>query len=161
MESRRDPLFHLTIRTDNGYWAHHPGTDHDTFYVNVTLLFLPIGASLNVPPIEVPLPLIVIDAHATRYTYITPTSLTPSCDSLTSFDSSSFLNFVHLGTNVEEMLSDTVVPMEAFPTLNLILLVAQAPSMIVIEDSAENSMEEDPEKDPKEGFCVESSQGSS
>lgn len=85
---------------------------------------MPIGTLLDVLPIEVPLPLILIGAHAPRYTYITTTSLAPSSDSLTSFDLFSSLDYVRPGTDAKVLSSDAVVPREASPTLSLISLAA-------------------------------------
>lgn len=50
------------------------------FFGDVVLSLLPIGALPVVPPIEIPLPFILVNAHTPKYMYVPPTSPASSFD---------------------------------------------------------------------------------
>lgn len=80
METQRDPLFHLTIRTGGGHWPIIMALTKIAFFGDVVLSLLPIGALPVVPPIEIPLPFILVNAHTPKYMYVPPTSPASSFD---------------------------------------------------------------------------------
>lgn len=107
------------------------------FFGDVVLSLLPIGALPVVPPIEIPLPFILVNAHTPKYMYVPPTSPASSFD----LPSSSYL-----------LSSSNRIPVAQHLALASTRASRDAPFVILIkEDDTEDATEED--------SCVESSQG--